>query len=577
MSDNEIGLVARFAEFNKIWNTGSGHKTSNSNYSKSNKKRDEKEFFAIVKTEEDFELVKKRFEENSPESFHTLGMWLETTFSGRKVLSEVSNTIFQPQVSPSSPSSSASELYQKNKEDTSLAQAFDGLFKNWPRGSRIEKIEVAKTTFFEFARKYGVDKVVRVCNYYIGDFSNPESGHRYPYHLSNFLNEHYLEWEERTEYSPDPADLEIFNGDWNRYPDYSGKSRQNEKDDSFIFWRRHIKPEQRLLFSGSVRAYRDLRNDATRKDPASKTYTRSFIKHVGFWYETDLAEGARRNAAVSLTYAIQNVLIEKDLCGFSWLQEMLVAVSDCNYPRLWNWMMALLMQHPPETAVRKFLSEIPTRAIAEGRSSPRTEALRDRDVLTSLTSEVITKALLSPPRGNPLPDIPPPDPEWVVAEMAKNKEKEHQKKLAHDADLRTQIVVCEHYSKRFIIPVIHEETTKMLDGMQQPWRALAWWCLASHKFEVRVVDQLPQETAAVLISIAARKLPASGYLDNLEEYVAALKAAAEAAPSDESLSLPLEEQEHNLAVANAVLADPDAPRINPETGMPILDFKLVDL
>lgn len=182
---------------------------------------------------------------------------------------------------------STKKVYKKASlySDDSDYTDFYVIWEAWPKNSKWdEKQEYALGAWSASVKKYGLDVVKLVCTYYISVFCDPSNGMVHPYHLGNFLSNdaQFSEWRTKGSAAPSKEDVVDFESTYAWYPDFNGKS--DAKNDSLLFWARHVQKSDRWAFLSAVKNYRDKIKKDISND--AKKYTKSFISFVGSWQES---------------------------------------------------------------------------------------------------------------------------------------------------------------------------------------------------------------------------------------------------------------------------------------------------
>jgi hypothetical protein len=170
--------------------------------------------------------------------------------------------------------------------DPAVMAAFRRVWEFWPPNEDFpEKLAKAEDAWQKTARHRDLGVMVDTCKYYARYFGDPTNGMEFPMHLCNFLAKDdyaiFDEWAAKTKAGPTEQDEAEFDAMYAWYPQH--RAKDHERHSALLFWRRHIKPEQRFDFFVAVQSYRSERRDSSTVVAEQELYTMGFIRFVGEW------------------------------------------------------------------------------------------------------------------------------------------------------------------------------------------------------------------------------------------------------------------------------------------------------
>jgi hypothetical protein len=170
-------------------------------------------------------------------------------------------------------------------------EVFDMVWAAWPENEdHPETKDKAQVAWDEVSMRRDEAMMVTAALHYVDRFNNPSNGMKHPRHLSNFIRDddavdtHLLA---AAKVIP-PSDIREFEVHWAAYPDFRGKQDEDVKKDSLVFWRRHVKLDERADFYIATLAYRRERRDRVAEVSTEATidevkFTKSMISFIGCW------------------------------------------------------------------------------------------------------------------------------------------------------------------------------------------------------------------------------------------------------------------------------------------------------
>jgi hypothetical protein len=519
---------------------------------------DKTAFIKHITTEEDYEKFKEL--SKNRDSNLRLGPWLDENFREVKTFTSPQVTVVSEGPGERSLAEIIAdppklELVSKAPKvstggDPGVEAAFSSVWDAWPKNEKSGKRSSARTAFFETCRSRDLEQVVKVCEFYIKKFSEPNSGMTHPYNLVNFLtdDERFDTWVQKLQGCLTPDEEADFDAMYARYLRWKTLNQVTSREDAAAVWKRHIKPEDRLKFYFYVRAYSISRYDAWQADPGSATFTKNFVGFVGSFEhlqkDEEITPEAIRLAGTLMERTVADVIIAEDYAGTRKFRNDNTA--DMGQTLLWNFMCGCLTNWDPkfniEATIRTYVANIPKWAAEEGRANnPQVEKLKDPNNRTILRDKILAQLRLNthtPPanRTEPIkfPPLWPQDPEWVAQQKAEKERKEAEEHAKRVKNVRASVLENDRYEK-CVSDLIYQDAIDAINSLPQPYRQMAWFFAGPIHMNFSNYRPYPNRPVAVfdmLISSAAEDCRINFLGPEFPGYIDALRSVREELPPD---------------------------------------------